>query len=523
MSELIFKQSGEHNSIELGENITLAGWIKGNGNRIVIGAALAPQKIWIQMRGDGNLVQIGAQPVLNGLRVEFGNARHATWGGSLVIGDRFSIASHGRFLLPNPKNRVHIGAECMFSNDIVIRGGEYPHLIFEKSTGRYLDVSEGVSIGDHVWIGEGAYINKAVTIPADCIVSARAVVAKRFTEPNVVIAGNPARVLKRNIEWFASEAKLIPGSPQRVSLDQVRGNRADNRPTAASSRSLMRPSPDRTSKNVTSSAVRTGSPSSAPIILFASYPKTGSTWLRKLIRGMVAPHTSADQAIPSFLKEVPTSAPEYPVMGGVHRIFKTHLHPAHVTMALLKEPVAAVISIYRHPLDILLSSLNYSYVKGHTKSFLNGEIKAVEQIIADGEMQHYIDEFIENDGYPSYATMSGPFSTYQPSWREFASDIPLFEVCYEEMHANPERTVRDLASFLKLDISAIDIKYMLTRADIATKSDGQFYWSRRAYNFMSRLPEIQSSSFIARYAGPIAALGYGVAETNAAGVSDVSS
>ena len=38
-------------------------------------------------------------------------------------------------------------------------------------------------------------------IPDGAIVGAYSVVAGRFDEKNSVIAGNPARVVKRNIEW----------------------------------------------------------------------------------------------------------------------------------------------------------------------------------------------------------------------------------------------------------------------------------------------------------------------------------
>ncbi|KQM65066.1 hypothetical protein ASE75_08455 [Sphingomonas sp. Leaf17] len=96
----------------------------------------------------------------------------------------------------------------MFSNNIIIRGGEYPHLIFDLTTNEYLDVSDGIFIGDRVWVGEGAYINKGVSVGNDCIVGARSVVTKRFTVNNAVIAGNPARVVKENVQWVANELLL---------------------------------------------------------------------------------------------------------------------------------------------------------------------------------------------------------------------------------------------------------------------------------------------------------------------------
>lgn len=96
----------------------------------------------------------------------------------------------------------------MFSSSVQLRGGEYPHLIFGKETGQYLDQPEGIFVGNHAWIGEGVFIAKAVTIPAESIVGARSVVTKRFDEENTVIAGNPARVVKRGVQWVANEFVL---------------------------------------------------------------------------------------------------------------------------------------------------------------------------------------------------------------------------------------------------------------------------------------------------------------------------
>jgi len=54
-----------------------------------------------------------------------------------------------------------------------------------------------IVIGNNVWIGANAIILPSVHIANGCIVGAGAVVTKSFLEENCVIAGNPAKVLKR--------------------------------------------------------------------------------------------------------------------------------------------------------------------------------------------------------------------------------------------------------------------------------------------------------------------------------------
>ena len=53
-----------------------------------------------------------------------------------------------------------------------------------------------VNIEDNVWIGEGATILKGVTIGKGSIVATRAVVTKDVP-PYTIVAGNPAKVVKR--------------------------------------------------------------------------------------------------------------------------------------------------------------------------------------------------------------------------------------------------------------------------------------------------------------------------------------
>jgi len=64
-----------------------------------------------------------------------------------------------------------------------------------------MNKDSSIVIGDHVWIGKRATINKGVRISNDSVVGASSVVTKAYNTQNVLIAGNPAIIRKHDITW----------------------------------------------------------------------------------------------------------------------------------------------------------------------------------------------------------------------------------------------------------------------------------------------------------------------------------
>jgi acetyltransferase-like isoleucine patch superfamily enzyme len=61
---------------------------------------------------------------------------------------------------------------------------------------RYILICKSIHIKKNVWIGAGALVLPGVTIGENSVIAGGAVVTKDV-EPNVVVGGNPAKVLKR--------------------------------------------------------------------------------------------------------------------------------------------------------------------------------------------------------------------------------------------------------------------------------------------------------------------------------------
>jgi acetyltransferase-like isoleucine patch superfamily enzyme len=118
--------------------------------------------------------------------------------GDLVIGPGFRAAAATSIICAH---RVRFGASCLLSWDTLIMDTDF-HSIF-NDTGQRGNQDAEVVIGPRVWIGCRSTILKGTSIGSDSVVGAGSVVRGRFNEPNQVLAGNPARVVREGISWQA--------------------------------------------------------------------------------------------------------------------------------------------------------------------------------------------------------------------------------------------------------------------------------------------------------------------------------
>ena len=92
-------------------------------------------------------------------------------------------------------DRIEIGDGCFIGKDVIIRSYDAHEILKEG-----YQVSAPIKIGNHVWIGQRAMILKGVNIGDGSVVAAGSVVTKDVPA-NCVVAGVPAKVIDRDIEW----------------------------------------------------------------------------------------------------------------------------------------------------------------------------------------------------------------------------------------------------------------------------------------------------------------------------------
>ncbi len=109
--------------------------------------------------------------------------------GRVTIGDCVLISPGVRI---SASDEITIGDGCMIANGVYITDSDW-HTVYNRME-RSSEVTP-VHIGRNVWIGDRATVLKGVSIGDNSVIAASAVVT-RDVPPNVIVAGNPARIVK---------------------------------------------------------------------------------------------------------------------------------------------------------------------------------------------------------------------------------------------------------------------------------------------------------------------------------------
>ena len=93
---------------------------------------------------------------------------------------------------------ITIDDGCAIGRNVLIMDFDAHEITY--ADGRKNRITAPIRIGKHVWIGAGSTVLKGVTIGDNAIIGAGSVVTKNVPAKTVV-AGNPARVIRDNIQW----------------------------------------------------------------------------------------------------------------------------------------------------------------------------------------------------------------------------------------------------------------------------------------------------------------------------------
>jgi hypothetical protein len=242
------------------------------------------------------------------------------------------------------------------------------------------------------------------------------------------------------------------------------------------------------------------------ILWLASYPKSGSTWLRVLLVnylrdadapadindlrenriGHAASRVTFDELVgveasalrseaverlrPEVYRRLAREAPEdlllkvhesWPSEGGVE------LFPRDVSRG--------VVYVVRNPLDVAVSWAHHLGVS---------EEQAAARMCPGDPVR--LDSEVLNDQLPQFV---GSWSDHVRSWVD-ASKLPVYLVRYEDLHARPEEMLTGVAAFCGLAVNAARIRKAVTFSEF-----GELCRQERKHGFRERPSEAREAFF----------------------------
>lgn len=137
----------------------------------------------------GTLVIDGSFAIGRGCRFDIGPNAQARFGSGYVNPCSRFVIMHG----------LEVGDGCAISWDCQFIDEDFHRIDYPGR--RPGDGGAPIRVGQRVWVGSGAKVLKGAVIPDGCVVAAGSVVSSVFDEPGCLLAGIPARVVRRGVNW----------------------------------------------------------------------------------------------------------------------------------------------------------------------------------------------------------------------------------------------------------------------------------------------------------------------------------
>lgn len=186
-----FKLVMKLTKVKYGKNLTLKGVpviFNKSGAKLTIG-----DNVTIKSSLLSNLVGLYSRSILVTRAL----------GAEIVIGDNVGISGATIYA----RKRIEIGNNTAIGGNVKILDNDFHPIDAEDRLKLMMDPNGGeselipakeIKIGNNCFVGCNSIILKGVVLGDGCVVGAGSVVTGKF-EDNCIIAGNPARVIKRRI------------------------------------------------------------------------------------------------------------------------------------------------------------------------------------------------------------------------------------------------------------------------------------------------------------------------------------
>lgn len=138
---------------------------------------------------------------------------------NIYVGDHtiFYSPRHTSVDIQKP-HLISIGSYCKITTGVIILAHDYSISVARRVFGEFIGGTAPTKIGDNCFLGMNSIILPGTTIGNNCIVGAGSVVGGGYPD-NVVIAGNPARVICTLDEYYQKRKNRWVDDAKKCALE----------------------------------------------------------------------------------------------------------------------------------------------------------------------------------------------------------------------------------------------------------------------------------------------------------------
>lgn len=241
-----------------------------------------------------------------------------------------------------------------------------------------------------------------------------------------------------------------------------------------------------------------------------SFPRSGNRWMRAILAagfGMENVKRDVSRYVIDTAFKQPLQNP-WECQGKDWFFYKSHLINPLTDKSGTPVPTDKIIYIYRNPLDVFVSYLNFlssnvGNVAGERAGF---NIETVESL-SPGRMEWFLSRWIADATlFPENKRYGSWFDHVNAYRKRAAEGEPIHVLKYEDLHEDFEGTVSKLFGFL--GVEPLDLQTVYSLADQGTAQDNKAAWKRVPNNYPNYLTDEQVKRFALVWEKELAELGY---------------
>jgi len=146
-------------------------------------------KTSLKMGHNAQLNMKGSAVICNGCRITIEKGGRIQLGKDIFINENTRITAY---------DEISIGDGCWIAWDVNIIDSDFHNIIVN---GMMKPKEAKIIIEENVWIGARAIVLKGVKIGKGAVIAAGSIVTKDVP-PKCLVAGNPAKIIRENVEWM---------------------------------------------------------------------------------------------------------------------------------------------------------------------------------------------------------------------------------------------------------------------------------------------------------------------------------